>query len=236
VWIAILYLLGNSYVLEIPFLSFTNLGAILIMLYLPIGLILGSVVGEGLTLLGPRRRSRVSEMVIALTLAAGFVASHVRITDIEPYRYFVTSSDVEAMQWIRENTPEDAMFAVNTHFWLPQAPHGTDAGYWIPYFTGRQTTAGSMLLYLGPKAYVSEIVDLSRSVEQLEGDDPWPGDLQAQGIDYIYIGQKGDFSGKGLQANELQQSEAVDVVYKQGDVTILQMSPSGGSRREGEEG
>ena len=57
-----------------------------------------------------------------------------------------TGEDIAAMEWIRGHTEPDALFAVNTYFWLPHHPHGTDAGYWIPYFTGRQMTAAVMLL------------------------------------------------------------------------------------------
>jgi hypothetical protein len=235
-WIIVLYLFGNSYTLGVPFLSFTNLGAVLIMLYLPIGLIIGSVVEEGLTLCGPRWRGRMTGMAMALTLVAGLVASRARATEIEPYRYFVTPADVEAMQWIRENTPEDALFAVNTHFWLPKAPHGTDAGYWIPYFTGRQSTAGSMLSFLGSAEHQNSVIELSRMVEELETDNEALTGLQARGVDYVYVGRVGDFSGAGLRTDELQQSPVVDVVYREDGVTIFQIASREDRPLEGQEG
>ena len=230
-WTLVLYLLGNAYVLGLPLLSFTNPGAVLIMLYLPIGLVVGSATEEALTLCGlrpeldegPRWRERSARLVIALVLVAGFVASHVRVTEIEPYRYFVTPEDIAAMDWIKENTPPDALFAVNTYFWLPRAPHGTDAGYWIPYFTGRQTTAGAMLLNLAGSDYRSRILEMSRMVEQLEVDNASLTELQAMGVDYVYIGRKGDFSGPGLGAAKLGQSENVKMLYQEGGVYILQI-------------
>jgi hypothetical protein len=232
VWTAVLYFFGNSYVLGIPFISFTNLGAILIMLYLPIGLVNGWATEEILAFFKLRWHGRAIQVVIVLAWVAGFVASHVRVTDIELYRHFVTPEDVKAMQWIRENTPEDALFAVNTYFWLPQAPHGTDAGYWIPYFTGRRTTAGVMLLHLGFKDYKSKIVSASQSVEQLEDDLLALSDLRAQGVDYIYIGRKGDFSGSGLKADELNRIQGVNQLYRNGSVTILQISSMDGDVSE----
>ena len=251
-WTLVLYSLGNAYVLGLPLLSFTNLGAVLIMLYLPLGLVVGSAAEEALALCGPRPeldegprpdgstgsprrldegprwRKRAAWLVIALVLVAGLVASHVRVTEIEPYRYFVTPEDIAAMDWIKENTPPTALFAVNTHFWLPRAPHGTDAGYWIPYFTERQTTAGAMLLHLVASDYESRIVELSRAVEQLEVDNASLAELQAMGVDYVYIGRRGDFSGPGLSAAQLGQSENVKMLYQEGGVYILQIeSPDG---------
>jgi len=228
-WVIVLYLLGISYVLGIPFITFTNLGAILIMLYLPIGLVIGLAVEAALAFCDSHWRKRVVQIVIAITCVTAFIGSHVRATDIEPYRYFVTPEDVEAMQWINENTPEDAVFAVNTYFWLPQMPHGTDAGYWIPYFTGRRITAGVMLLSLGSSEYRSRIVEISQSVERLGNDPQVVSDLQAREVDYIYIGQRGDFSEPGLNAEQLSQVQGVKQLYRNGKVTIFQISSVDGT-------
>jgi hypothetical protein len=223
VWVLTLYLVGNAYLLGLPLLNVTNMGAILIMLYLPIGLVIGAAAEEALTLCGPRWRKRAVRLVVALILVAGFVASHIRVTEIEPYRYFITPEDIAAMDWIRENTPPDALFAVNTYFWLPRAPHGTDAGYWIPYFTGRQTTAGVMLLSLGTKDYRDGVVKMSQAAEQLEVDNTVLAELQALGVDYVYVGRKGDFSGPGLNVTQLAQAQNVSVLYQNGKVSILQI-------------
>ncbi|MEJ5310791.1 MAG: hypothetical protein WHX52_13580 [Anaerolineae bacterium] len=223
-WVIVLYLMGMSYLLKIPFITFTNLGAILVMLYLPLGLVVGLAVETMLTFSDSRWRKRAVQIMIALTFVTAFIGSHIRATDVEPYRYFVTPEDVEAMQWINKNTPEDAVFAVNTHFWLPQMPHGTDAGYWIPYFTGRKITAGVMLLSLGSSEYRSRIVEISQLVERLGSDPQVVSDLQIRGVDYIYIGQRGDFSELGLNAEQLSQVQGVKQLYRNGKVTIFQIS------------
>jgi hypothetical protein len=226
VWIAILYLAGNAYLLKSPLLNITNLGAVLIMWYLPVGLIIGSAVQEAVILSGPHQRERIVRLIIVLVSIAGFIASHVRVTEIELYRYFVTPEDVVAMDWIKENTPPDALFAVNTYFWLPKSPHGTDAGYWIPYFTGRQTTVGTMLAFANASEYKTSLVQMSRAVEQLESDNTSLADLREMGVDYVYIGRKGDFSGPGLNVARLIQSQHVQVLYQDGGVSILQIGAS----------
>jgi hypothetical protein len=225
-WVVLLCVLASAYTLGISLLSFTNLGAVLIMLYLPIGLAVGCATEDLLTLCPQSWRERIIQLVIVSSLIAGFVASHVRAADIRPFRYFVTPADVEAMHWIEKNTSPDALFAVNTYFWLPRTPHGTDAGYWIPYFTGRQTTAGTMLIGLPEQTYVDEVVELSRAAEKLEVDNAGLRELQAMGVDYIYVGNKADFSGPGLDAHRLAQAKEADLVYQSGKVSILQLSPS----------
>ena len=222
-WTGALFALGNAYLLGISLLNVTNLGAVLIMLYLPIGLLVGSAVHELLALASSRWRQPMAQGLLALTLAAGFVASHIRVTEVEPFRYFVTPQDVTAMDWINANVPRDARFAVNTYFWLPQAPHGTDAGYWIPYFTGRRTTAGTMIFSLGPEDYRQEIIHLSQLADRLETDATALLELKAQGVEYVYIGAKGDFSGPGLDPTFLQESSLASVVYQAGGVTILRI-------------
>jgi hypothetical protein len=226
VWIAILYLAGNAYLLKSPLLNITNLGAVLIMWYLPVGLIVGSAAQEVVMLFGPHLRERVVRLTVVLVSVVGFIASHVRVTETEPYRYFITPEDVAAMDWIRENTPRDALFAVNTYFWLPKSPHGTDGGYWIPYFTGRQTTVGTMLAFANASEYRTSLVQMSRAVEQLESDNTSLADLQKMGVDYVYVGRKGDFSGPGLSVAQLTQSQNVQVLYQDGGVSILQIGAS----------
>ncbi|MGC9396642.1 MAG: hypothetical protein ACP5J4_17495 [Anaerolineae bacterium] len=230
-WVALLLLIGNLHVLGIRLLNFTNLGAVLVMLYLPIGLI----VGTGLYELGNWWRAGSTRLRLWLVLAGvvglGFIGAYDRIADrvygnFEPYRFFVTPGDVVAMEWIKTNTPEDALFAVNTYFWLPYAPHGTDAGYWIPYFTNRKITVGTMLNHLGTWEYHSHIVEVSRSVEKIAQDPASAlNALRAFGVDYIYIGKLGDFSGTGLDASRLIAAEGAALVYQQDNVYIFQIEP-----------
>ena len=226
-WTALLYLMGNAYLLSVPVLSLTNLGAVLVSLYLPLGLTLGAGAHEAVRIL-ERRALPATAIIAALALLGGLATGRARATDIERHRFFVRREDMTAMDWIRENIPQEARFAVNTYFWLPRAPHGTDAGYWIPYFTGRGTTAGTMLLNLGPREYVARVVEMSRAAEQLaEG----PGSVETLtdlGVNYVYVGKNGDFSGCGLDPSEVSVDGGMEVVYETDGVAILQLqSPAG---------
>lgn len=131
-WVALLILMGNTYLLGIPALNITNMGAVLIMLYLPAGLIIGAAVEEVLTLMQAACRTKLTPIFFGLTLAIGFIGSHVRIADTEPFRYFVTPEDVTAMEWIKQNTPQDALFAVNTFSGSRTPPTGRMPGTGSP--------------------------------------------------------------------------------------------------------
>ncbi|MBI1294455.1 hypothetical protein GC175_05810 [bacterium] len=223
-WVLSLFGLGYAYLLQIPVLNLTNLGAILIMLYLPIGLVIGSLAQEIVAVF--RSDRCVAYGVSIFFLGAGMAAAPARATTVEAYRYFVTPADVAAMDWIKANTPPDALFAVNTYFWLSWAPHGTDAGYWIPYFTQRRTTASVMIFSsLADSEHRAEVVTASQQIELLESD---PGSLAAlaeTGVDYIYIGQRGDFASPGLQADILREQEAVEEVYTNEGVSLFRLTP-----------
>jgi hypothetical protein len=224
IWMVLLAILGNAYLLDIPILNITNLGAILIMFYLPLSLIIGAVAEMGLSLLPPAPQKWARHLFVLAVLAAALPATAARATTLELFRHFITPQDVEAMAWIQDNIPLEAKFAINTYFWLPQFAHGTDAGYWIPYFTGRQITTSSMLSDGISPTYRQHILDQSRATEALETDLNALDELYDLGVEYIYIGARGDFSGPGLQPDFLVQSAQVELLYENKGVAILHIT------------
>lgn len=226
-WLFPLVGLGFTYLLGLPVLNITNLGAVLIMLYQPVALAVG-LLGEGLWRLIPERwHGRAQPVLIIALLGVSVVTGRARATEAEAYRYFVTPADVRAMAWIRANTPAEAQFAINTIFWLPTLPHGTDAGYWIPYLTGRATNTDTMLSGFSPPEHLAWLVAASRAADQLSEDPAAVEALRALGVDYIYLGQQGDFSGGGLSAAELQSLPGLRPVYTDGAVAIFAILPGG---------
>ncbi len=222
-WVVALLLLGSAYRLGIPMLNVTNLAGVLIMLYLPLALVTGAGVAHILSLSGLLRRTGVRRALWFTFLLVMFIASHVRVTEIETYRFFIKPADLPAIQWIAANVPEDALFAVNTCMWLETGAYGTDAGYWLPYLTGHDTTAGVMLNHLGDQAHILRILELSRAVERAAVDLTALEDLHTLGVDYVYVGKNGDFCGPGFDTNFLLQSEDILPVYQQDSVAILEI-------------
>jgi hypothetical protein len=223
-WIVSLLLIGHVYLLPYPVLHLTNLGAVLIMLYIPMSLAIGAAAGEILYLVKiEQQRRRVMWGVIGIVCLLGIWGGYQRVHALETYRYFVTPADVVAMDWIVENTPVDARFAINTHFWMSTAPHGTDGGYWIPYFTGRSTTAGMMNSSSGPPEHWKSILAMSQAVSKLLADPTAVADLRSLDIGYIYIGTRGDFASAGLNVEHLRQMEGLEQVYERDGVAIFKV-------------
>lgn len=226
-WTLLLILVGNLYLLNISVLSFTNLGAILIMLYIPISIIIGAGLEEGLQRLPGKYLGPARAVLITFILIVSLPAAYARATRVEPHRQFVSDQDIVAMQWIDENIPPDATFAINTYAWLPRFAHGTDAGYWIPYFTQRQIVTSTMLGDGLPADYLERVQDRSVAAEALESELSSLATLYNLGVEYIYIGANGDFSGPGLRLDYVTQSDAVEILYNEGGTAILQISPVG---------
>lgn len=225
VWLLTLWLEGNAYLLEIPLLAFTNMSAVLISVYLPLGIIVGAAFGE-LPLAFPNSvRGYLNIGLGGLLLIGIIIAGPARARErIEQY-YFVTESDIRAMNWINQNTPLNARFAVNTHFFSSNFAHGTDAGYWIPYFTQRSTTSGVMLLPLGDATSAQVFLDQSQLVKNLATDLSLVSNLSQLGVSYIYIGQRGNQISSNpvaLSIDRLKSAPDLRLVYELDGVAIFE--------------
>ncbi len=222
-WVLVLFSMANIFRLGIPYLNFTNAGAIYIMFYLPASLLIGSGI-EFLFVNSSLSINSKNILAVFLIVLACFYYTYQRIQDIEPFRWFISESDLSAMEWINQNSADDDVFGINTYFWLPESPHGTDAGYWIPYFTNRKTSAGVMLNNLGPYDYRREIIFRSLVMELVAEEQNNAFQLCDKNIDYIFIGDNGDFSGNGLDLTELIKNPILNVVFELGKTAILKVN------------
>jgi hypothetical protein len=104
---------------------------------------------------------------------------------------FVLEPDLQAMSWIEENIPEDALFYISTNFWTPHLAHGLEAGYWIPYLAYRETI-------LPPEPYASDgevpymyfVNSRARLLSQEQEAGPLHELLNENHVTHIYIGSR----------------------------------------------
>ena len=225
IWTLLLMGLGYLYLLNIPILNVTNLFAILIMLYLPIALVIGVAAQSALTYVPQTSRAIITTSWLLILLLTGLPAAYARATRVEQERHFMTADDLTAMAWINENAPQDARFGINHWFWFSDFAHGNDAGFWIPYWTGRQITTSSMLTAEVSEAYKQQRTAWSQMVGTLETDLDVLDELHASGVDYLYLGSQGGFRGTVLQRDALLQSDWVELVFEVGETSILQIRP-----------
>jgi hypothetical protein len=152
----------------------------------------------------------------------------------------VVPADMAAMQWIRENTPADARFVINTFpAYAGTLAAGTDAGWWIPLLARRAVilpplnyggengeqaayhqNVNALITKLRGRALTDSTalsIDLSRSVALRT--------LDSNAIDYVYIGAHA-FPGPGsadwIDPAKLRASPFFRVVYQHDGVEIFQ--------------
>ena len=220
-WILALFGIGLLYRLNIPLLAFTNMTGMMIMLYLPISLIVGTLAEDLWQVFSLQKHENWATGIQWAVLFLAVVAAIYRLGDVESFRQFMTAADEKAMDWIEKNTPKEAVFAVHTYYWLPDSPHGSDAGYFIPYYANRETTTSTMISSLGPG--YEEVMAESEAVMSLYSPSPDIGALCELGVDYLYDGAKNPFDGSQFNLSAILQAEGVQTIYQDGGVSIYRL-------------
>jgi hypothetical protein len=164
---------------------------------------------------------------------------------VSAYVRMVTPADVQAMEWVRTHTPSDARFIVNSHpIYGGDMIVGTDAGWWLPFFTGRQTNVPPMTygseLSADPQ-YALDINALARDLRRRPLTDGRPvvidltlpetiDRLRTAGYTYVYIGAQliaGPFTIAELPDRidvvKLRESPHFRLVYDRDGVEIFEL-------------
>jgi hypothetical protein len=231
-WLVMLLLLANPHWLGLPGTGLVDNFTVLIALYMPVSLLTGHLLGQGLNF--ARHRWRPSGLItLLLVIGLGALGVRARASALQPQFQMVTIADAEAMRWIQANTAVDARFLVNSFFAYSDAYLvGSDAGWWIPLLTGRRNTVPP-LLYASEMAadpdYIESVNSLARHVEDADLADratvKW---LSEQGISHVYIGAQGGRVNEPdsplLDTEVLQSSPYYRMVYSQNGVWIFELS------------
>jgi hypothetical protein len=221
IWILCLIGISQLYRLNNYLLAFTNLSTIILTLYLPLSIgagILWNVLFEESEFHGKDLLYRVA---IVSLLIIGIITYHFRLNDFEPQRAFMTDADREAMEWIKTNTNRDAVFGVNSNFINPTIPVGTDAGYWLPVYAERQTSALTFLSSFS-NDYQFLLERAKTILRFYETGDITP--LCEYGIDYLYSGVKDPLVSKDLTSRlELMNKEGMHLIYDKEGVQVIKI-------------
>jgi len=194
-WVEGLFLAANPQWLGLPGMGLITNHAVLIGLYIPVSVAIGFL---GASILEQLRRWRaLGQALLATIIVLGGLWGAQQVAGIvNPYFVMVTSADLQAMAWIRENTPPRARFLVNSEpAYGGSTVVGTDAGWWIPVLAQRQSTvppliAGSEQPEEG--GYMWWARQLAEMVRTRPLDDRTTLQaLQAAGVTHVYIGARG---------------------------------------------
>jgi hypothetical protein len=229
VWSALLILTVVPYVVGLPGAGVVNTLTAFIALYLTVIPLAAYVLGLVQAQLTTWRPALGAALGVSALIAVSVWGVRWQGALIETRYQLVMPADMDAMSWIRENTPPDARFLVNMFPAYGNAlVVGSDGGWWIPLLAKRQTT-------LPPVTYGSEratTADYSRQINKFAAqlrEHPLPSPegialCRQQGIGYIYSGAHSEQADR-FDVAALREHSAFQVVYDHDDVVIFELKP-----------
>ena len=204
-WCALVALLTHPKWAGILAPNLLNLPAAVIALFVPLAILGGQaiiffwdsahpVLGVLLQKVAKQHAVKAVQIVLALgILATALWGGWGMIQIVNPVTVLATAEDLQAMAWIKENTPPDALFVINARHWQFGIYTGTDGGYWIPQLTGRRTLLPALPYVYGAPDYVQHITAMARVVSETQdaNDASFQSLLAQENVSYLYIGAKG---------------------------------------------
>ena len=231
-WVGMWFLAANLHVVGLRDIWLLDADAVVISLWLPVGALCGYLVADatGVSVAGLRRRwpgrpwgTWRAAALLAATLALGAAGAWAHVDIVNPVTVLVTEEDLRAMAWVREHTPPDALFLVNSRGWQGDIRMGSDAGWWLPMLADRRATQPAVLYHHGTPEYREAVCDLSLAVERAERPDEPAllARLEAEGVTHVFVGAKGGT----LLPRDLDPSPHYRTVYADGPVRVYEFLP-----------
>jgi hypothetical protein len=219
----VLLLLLNPLLVTFPAIWLLNTEAVIISLFVPLGVLIGG----GTALLWawlchirwPRWRVLAQSTCMLTLCALALWGAWNSRQVINPVTMLATDADLEAIEWVDSHTSEDARFLINAAGWLPLADRGTDGGWWLLPLTGRWISTPPVLYTYGAPDYVQQVQRQSRLVSGYEpGQEAQIKQLIAEaGITHIYLGAESE----PLTREIFSADPNIEVIYEQNGITIL---------------
>ncbi|MBC7263899.1 MAG: hypothetical protein H5T64_06000 [Chloroflexi bacterium] len=212
----------NPMALGLPPTNLVNNLSAVIALYLPVSVGVGWLAVVGYDIVGRSLGRRLAQWMLALLLAiAGVTGGWRLIPIVNPVTILATADDLAAMAWIREHTPPEAVFLVNTWHWQLNIYVGSDAGYWIPILTGRRNTMPPAIYPAGDAGYVTKVNALAEAVSRADrlSEAEFRQLVRDAGATHVYVGSRGG----ALSPAWLIQYTWLRPIYQNGAVWIFEV-------------
>lgn len=235
-WILLLTLYIGGQLLNLPGANMIQSFSILISLYIPISIIAGWLIDDGILLInwGKSIPGTFAILIIFISLGLWGALNLRSISQPENYA-LIRRPDIHAMSWIQENIPNGERilvegFTINN----AQTAVGSDAGWWISLLAGKENSMPPQYALVFeiplPRDYSEEVVNLTAGLEDSNlGTQTGLGIICDHNISHIYIGQVQGKIGSGVQQlfspQELINSSYYKLIYHQDRVYIFSLMP-----------
>jgi hypothetical protein len=131
-----------------------------------------------------------------------------------------SGDDLEALDWIEDNTPPDARFGINVVHWQYGSYRGVDGGWWVTPLTGRWAILPNVLYVMGSVEYAQQVNSLAEKFSQLTGCTPEFWEIvQEEDLTYLYLS-----ANKGsLQPDQFQDCPGVELIFSNESVYLYRI-------------
>ncbi len=133
----------------------------------------------------------------------------------------VTEDDLAALDWIRESTPPDARFFINTTYWLEGTYRGVDAGGWILPYTGRWAIVPTVFYAYGTHVdSIRQIQNWSERASEISScDETFWGLSEDADLNYVYLHR----DVGNLLPQHLEDCEGLTHIFQNASVGIYEI-------------
>ncbi|MGI6740565.1 MAG: DUF6541 family protein [Brevefilum sp.] len=141
---------------------------------------------------------------------------------VNPRTVLADQDDLDALNWVAENMPEDARFFINTAHWLKGTYRGVDGGGWLLPYTGRFALVPTIFYGFSPeKDAIRELRDWGERASQVTACSSEFWDLVREAnLDWVYIKE-----GVGaMQPAGLAGCEGIQEAYANSKVRVYQIT------------
>jgi len=233
-WFLFLVAFKAGQLIRLPGANMIQNFAVIIALYIPISILLGWFFGilTDFIIQYNKNIGQITAVSAIILLGIWGVLDQRNIVDEDRFA-LVTMSDIKAMQWIRDNTPQDARFLVEGfRIYNGTSAVGSDAGWWISLLTGRQNTMPPQYALLSEipltPNYSKDVVAVVGGLENNSIDSENGLHLLCeQDITHIYIGQGQGTVGYGatqlFSPDQLAENQAYQLIYHHDRVYIYEL-------------
>ncbi len=235
-WVALLASIVAGGLIHLPASSSLRNFAILIALYIPIGLVVGWLISEVAGSENGRLRQSLLAIIIFIAAILGALGQR-NIAKPDPFAY-VSRPDTIAMKWIRENLPTNSNFLVEGLIYQGSGIIGSDAGWWLPLLAGRPNSMppqyATAEVPIEPD-YTKRLTSLVKKLKNVSpGSEQGISLLCSEGITHIYIGQgQGNVAQRAMSLGpqlfspaELLSSKYYSLLYHQDRVYVFGLNSS----------
>jgi len=231
-WVGFMASLYALLLIHIPWVQYVQSFAVIISLYIPVGIFAGYIGGDIARWLSTRKPGKVVLYSCIVILGLMGLWNQRDISHPDEYA-FITTPDMQAMQWIKENISPGAFFLVEGMHenWITNII-GTDAGWWMPLLANRQDTIPPQYALANEqpveKDYTQHLAELQSALEKTSiGSKEAIKQLCDFGITNIYIGQKqgtvGDQAQPLYTPGDLAENSLIRLIYHRDKVYIYSL-------------